>query len=153
MTAAAVDVFIPEGEDYEFDRRARATVDGQQVVRGAENHDIVRDVARRPWDYLADVDAFRVELWVDPFGWNEGHEYTRTPVLTYYVASGSDAAHIIQGVETDGGRWVAATGETWTGIEVRTTPASSKARMTDADDVVAAMRKWTLEGGLQRHIP
>lgn len=137
MTAAANATLLTSWPEMEYE--VSVTIPGRApvtVLSGVLPRALVDDVLADPARYVHDADAHRVELWIEPSGWNEGFDRAATPKVTAFVASAQDADHIA--------RVVAAhqSPHPWTDFAVRTSHASTRAPMSGPAQVITEMMTW-----------
>ena len=127
------------------------TSSGPEVVLPATDaaggrDEMIRSAMEDPGAFCGDRDALRVELWMVPTGWNEGHEVCRDPMVCLFAAPGTDVSAVRERVAAAGRRHV------WTEFEVRVCPAGSGAPQQDADEIAAAMVEF-IETRARWYIP
>lgn len=113
--------------------------DGRRVYFAAVGDPALRDdIARRPEVYAEPTDGRRVrlELWVDPWNWNEGFDLVREPVDIAFVYDPAEAKRVIDAITRVRHRW------DHTGFKVKMVPAGSGAFVRMAAEVIADWTGW-----------
>lgn len=151
-TASAIDATLAATAPHTNTRAVRQERDdhtsattlhhGHSSVGPFLDQETIDDVLARPDDYFGDGatvpdrGGFLVELWIDPSGWNEGHDTVNAPILVAYVATALDADDVMTAIAST------PHSHAWTGFEARMRVAPSTARQRSVADVVSEWATW-----------
>lgn len=98
---------------------------GETVVRGTLDISLLAAIVAHPGSYIADSNAVRFEVWVEPEGWNEGFDLESNATLfTFFLSGIQDAATVadlMKGYPSHSG---------YTGYRFESHPGSSQAVFT-----------------------